>query len=280
MGNMSTILAALFCATAPVAAVDVIDSKTEQAQPSARLGKETVSVIRQAYEKGDYNEFLTEMNISYEKAMEENGLEGLIQMRKQEIPANFQEKWEQKFIELQKQRNAQLNSVLSDQDDSLFAQKVRSLAADLSTPEQEKAISKLHSLVAKTPGSGINDDENTLIDLDLEYEFKLLNAQMPLSDVSPDQILQHQIALRMEKMDRMIEASKNFKDASLKQAVSLASANLDERLARNLDGMDLNNLVKSHAKASNETEEKVFSILESYQSQFTDLMKQLGNEAR
>ena len=280
MGNMSTILAALFCATAPVAAMDAVDSKTEQVQSSLKLGKQTVSTIRDAYEKGEYNEFFTEMNVSFEQAVEENGLEGLIQMREKQVPADFQEKWEQRFSELQKLKNSELNSALSDKDDSLFAQKVRSLAANVSTPEQEKAICKINSLIAKAPGTGVNEDENTLIDIDLEYEYKLLHVQMPDSETSPEQRFQRQIALRMEKMDKMLEASKNFQDASLKQAVNLAASNFDARLIRNIDGTDLNNLFRSQAKPANETEEKVFAILESYQGQFSDLMKQLGNENR
>lgn len=277
MGNFSTVLAAIMCAVTPLASAEATELKTEQTQTSLKLGKETISSIRDSYQKGEYNEFLSETDASYSQALSDNGLDGLIQMRQKPIPAEFHEKWEQQFSDLQKLKNKELISAISEKDESLFAEKVRSVAANLSTPEQEKAIAKLNSLITKAPKTGANEDENTLIDIDLEYEYKMLNAQLPMSDISPQKSQVHQIALRMEKMDKMVEASKSFQDHSLKQAVGLAAANLDARLARNLDGTDLNALVKGKMKASNEVEEKVFSILTSYQGQFTDLMKEIGD---
>ncbi len=273
MGTINTILAACFCATAPISSIVFQDPKTESVASSIKLGKETVSSVRSGYENGIYNEFLTEMDAVYK----EGDLGGLLQMRQKEVPATFQEKWEEKFLDLQKERNDQLLSIISDKDDTVFAKKVRSLAANLLTPEQEKALSKLNGFIAMAPGSGANEDENTLIDIDLEYEYKLLHAGYPTSDVSPEKRGAYQLALRMEKMDKMVAASKNFEDASLKQAVGIAAASLDERLARNLDGVDLNRLLKAKAKPSNATEEAVYSVLSSYQAKFTDLMKQIDH---
>lgn len=267
MGNISTILAAILCATAPLASVEAQDPKTEMVQSNFKLGKETVSAVRTAYANGEYNEFFSEMDASYKEA----DLAGLVQMRSKEIPLEFQEQWEQQFIDLRNQKNAELLNVLSDKDNSPFAQKVRSVAAQLATPEQEKALTKLNAFIAMAPGTGANEDENAIIDIDVRSEFEQLHS---------DQGQDHQLALRMKKMDEMVKASQSFKDHSLKQAVSIASASLDQRLARNLDGSDLNALVKGKVKPSNETEEQVFSILSSYQGQFSDLMKQLDHANR
>ncbi len=275
MGHVNTILSAILCAVAPLTSTKAAPNfESEQMQSVAESGKETIAAIRAAYEKGEYGEFLNEMDVAYQ----DTDLDGLIQMRKQQIPGNFEDKWEKRFLELQKEKNRELLSVLSDRDDSIFAQKVRSVAANLSMPEQEKAISKLNSFIAMAPNTGANDDENKLIDLDLEYEFKLLHAQLPSEETSPQKRREQQIALRMEKMDRMVEMSKSFQDHSLKQAISLAAANFDARLARNLDGADLNALVKGKAKPSNALEEKVYAILSSYQGQFSDLMKGVLSE--
>lgn len=276
MGYISTILAAILCAGAPLANVEVQEQNIEQSQPTFHLGKDKVSSVRKAYNKGQYSKFLKEMDDSYKGA----DLSGLIQMRQKEIPASFQEQWEAKFSQLQKQRNQELLAAISDKDQSAFASKVRSLASDVSTEPQEKAVARLNSLIAMAPNSGANEDENSLIAIDLEYEYKILHAQMPLSDVSPEQMQEHQLALRMEKMDKMVQASKNFQDHTLKQAVGLAAANLDVRLARNIDGMDLNRLVRDQASATNETEEKVYSIISSYQGQFSDLMKEIDQANR
>ncbi len=274
MGSLNSFLAALFCATAPLASTGMVEAKgVEETTPAYQLGKETVSKIRVSYEKGQYDEFLAKMDREYKAA----DLDGLIQMRQREIPVEFQEKWEQEFTELQKHKNSDLLNAVADSDDSRFAEKVRTLAATIATPEQEKAVSRLHSLVVKAPNTGVNADENQLIEIDLEYEYKLLHAQLPNEEVSPQERTEHQIVLRMEKMDRMKEAAKKFQDHSLKQAVGLAASNLDLRLARNLDGADLNQMVKGKVKPANPLEENVLSILSSYQGQFNDLMKQLDH---
>ena len=276
MGNISTILAAILCAAAPLASMEVKDPKTEMRQSADQLGSRTVSSILAAYQNGDYREFFSGMDASHKAA----DLSGLTQMREKEIPLQFQQEWEQRFTDLRMEKNRDLLGAISDSDDSLFAEKVRSVAANLTTPEQEKALSRLHSLLTMAPGTGANEDENRLIDIDIEYEYKILHAEIPSSDVSLQQQQEQQIALRMEKMDKMVEASKTFQDLSLKQAVGIAAATLDQRLARNLDGADLNALAKGKVKPSNETEEKVYSILSSYQGKFSDLMKELDHANR
>jgi hypothetical protein len=274
MGNMiMAILTATLSAAMPVASAEISEIRKEQSQSNLTFGRDTISFVREKFNKGEYSDFLKKMDESFKQA----DLSGFIEMRQKPIPVDFQEKWEQQFSDLQKQKNKDLLQLLADEDDSIFTEKVRSLAANISTPEQEKAISKLHSFIAMAPNSGANEDENTLINIDLEYEYKLLNAKLPMSDVSFQQIQEHQIALRMEKMEKMITASKSFQDHSLKQAVGLAAANFDLRLARNLDGADLNAMTKGQIAPSNELEEKVYSILASYQGQFNDLMKKVND---
>ncbi|MBX7065788.1 MAG: hypothetical protein K1X28_01015 [Parachlamydiales bacterium] len=271
MGNISTILAALFCATAPVSSLLVASEpvKVEVSQSEIESGKEKISSIRKAYEKGEFDSSLKEMDESYKKA----DLSGLIQMRQKEVPVDFQEKWEQQFLDLQKERNRELIAVLSDTDDSPFARKVRSASVNLMTPEQEKAFSKLNSFIAMAPNSGANADENKLIDIDLEYEYKILHASLPTQDSDKDL----KLALRMEKMDKMLEASRSFQDVGLKQAVGIASDVLDASLARSLDGAYLNGLLKNKAKPANAAEEKVLSVLTLYQGKFSDLLKEIDN---
>ena len=216
------------------------------------------------------------MDVSYKNA----DLTNLTQMRGQEMPPQLEAEWEQRLNDLRMQKNNALLGAISDEDDSVFAEKVRSVAANLTTPDQEIALSRLHSFLAMAPGTGANADENRLIDIDVEYEYKLLHAELPMSEVSLQEIQQQQVALRMEKMDKMVEASKSFQDASLKTAVGIASQSLDQRLARNLDGADLNALVKGKAKPSNESEEKVYTTLLLYQGKFSDLMKEIDQTVR
>jgi hypothetical protein len=270
MGKISAILASIIFATAPLASGEGLVPRVEESQRMERLGKDTVSSVRKAYELGEYDEFLKSMDEAYKDA----DLSGLIQMRERDVPLEDQELLEAKFLALQMKKNGDLLKIISDFDDSVFADKVRSLAASSSTSAQEKAISRLNSHIAKAPNTGANQDENRLIDIDLEFEYKLFHAKFPLDNVSPQERNDHQLVLRMAKMDKMKEAAKNFQDHELKKAVDLAEANLDQRLARNLDGADLNALVKAKVKPANETQERVFSVISSYQGQFDDLMKE------
>lgn len=278
MGSINTILAALFCATAPMGSLVVTQAPVE-AVAEARLGKERISLIRAAYEKGEYDSFLKEMDDSYQAT----DLSGLIQMRQGHVPVEFQEKWEQKLLELQKERNQQLAAIIGDTDNSEFAGRVRSATINPLTPEQEKAFSRLNAFIAMAPNTGANADENKLIDIDLEYEYKTLHADLPEAkgaNLSADERQAFNIALRMEKMDKMKEAAKSFQDLSLKQTVGMASDTLDAMLARNLDGAYLNGLLRNKAKPANETEEKAFAILSLYQGKFTDLMKEIDHANR
>lgn len=276
MKTISTILAAILCSASPLMAQDETtkSAQSEQtAQIELRMGKENISVLRTAYQNGEYTQFLKEMDAAYQSALSENQLTGLSDMRVGEFPEmKDAQKWEDTAQELQKEKNHELLSLISDEDDSVFAQKIRSAAATLSSPEQQKAIAQLSLFHLMAPKAGKNADENSLIDLDLEYEFKIIHLNKPL-DTSSD-LRAKQYVLRMEKMDKAVEASKSFQDSSLKQAVGLSAANFDERLAQNWDVTDLNALAKGKIKPSNDQEEKVASILSAHQAKFNDLFKQ------
>ena len=265
MAYISTILAAVLCATAPLASREGESPKSEKVESNFKLGKETVASIRSNYENGKFNQFMFDMDEFYKKG----DLTPIVQLRENGNSQDLPQDWEAKFSSLQRQKNSELLAALSEDDTSIFASKVRSLSANILTPEQEKVITRINSFIAKAPNTGANVDENTLIDIDIEYEYKLLHLEDAEAPNLDKQALQ--IALRMEKMDKMHEASKSFEDKSLKQAVELAHATLDARLARNLDGADLNALAKK--KTDNKQEEVVYSIIRSYQGQFSDLMK-------
>jgi hypothetical protein len=251
MNLISTILASLFLAVTPLA---------------TNLGDTTISNIRKSYEKGEYNAYLKDMNTDYIKAVKDKELDGLVEVRSNSAKVDVK-KWEEKASKIQKLKNRELLSALNDNDNSLFAKKVRSASAILSTPDLEKAVATLDSLLYKAPGAGKNDDENALILIDLEYEYKLFRAETA----------EQRFALRMEKMDKMLAASKNFSDASLKQAVGLAAANFDARLAQILDSKDLADLAKGIVKPTNPTEQKVASIYAAYQADFADLFKEIAD---
>lgn len=273
MKNLSILLTVLSMGTTPLIGADKMAPKAQMEQPSQiqkKLGNSAISDIRQAYDNGDYNLFLKELDDSYQSARDQNQLTQLSEMR-EGVFADWG-KWEDRLRKLQEQKGKDLIAAVQDEPDSIFKERVLSAAAQLTSPEQDEALFRMATLRQMAPGTGENADENKLIDLDLEYEYKSLHISMP-GKSSADQ-KEKQIVLRMEKAKKMIDLSQAFQDVSLKRDVGLFVQDLDLRLAQIWDTMDLNGLVQSKQKPANRTEEKVASILNQYQEKFSDLTKQ------
>ena len=272
MKSISIILSSILCAASPLIAQDAPKPAAEQTLTQIQFGSDAIALIRADYQSGKYDELLTELDESYKQVQSESQLSGLADMRASIQPVPNLSQWEEQGLHLQKERSAALLSALSSDD--AFAEKVRSAAASLS-PEEEQAWLQLSHYRTMTPLSGQNADENRLIDLDLEYEYKALHLDMPLTQNQPvaDRHEKH-IALRMQKMERMAEVSKSFQSEALKETVQLASQSFDKRLVQQRDLGDLMALAKGKQKPQNSQEQKIASILASYQEKYSDLTKQ------
>ena len=270
MKGLSIILAALTAGTAPVLpqASSLATAIVQPAQ-AQRSGQEAVSSVRQVFEKGGYAKFLKGMDDSYRSVKEKGQLDQLIEMR----TGSFTElqDWESRAQELQNEKNKELLGAIEDQNKTPFAEKVRSAAANLSNKEQQDAVERLASFRAMAPGTGATDDENRLIDIDLEYEYKALHLDLPGASLAERR--EKQCVLKMEKLDKMLAASSSFQDASLKNTLETYQGNFDARLAQSWDISDLNFLVNGRQKPANAQEEKVASILTAYQEKFGALTK-------
>ncbi len=268
MKNLSIILTALTAGTAPLLPQTAPETK-EIVQPTARAersGKEALSEIRQTYDKGGYAEFLKELDDSY-KALKESGqLDGLAEMRLGSSP-KWQE-FEARVETLQNERNQELLDAIDTQKKTPFIEKVISATANLFDEEQRQAIDRIANLRGMAPGTGKNSDENRLIDLDLEYEYKSLHIDLP-GGVGIGR-REMQCALKMEQLDKMHAASSDFEDDSLNETVALFAERFDERLAQNWDIYDLNALAAGKKKPLDALEDKVASILTRYQEKFSD----------
>lgn len=279
MKNLSLILAILSLGTAPLLGVErALDenrgSPVVISISNEELGITAVQKIRSGYEKGLYSSFLEELDKSYQKAKNNGDLTELVGMR--EGPLGNWAEWESKMQDLQQKRNEALLSAIEGEKDSLFLDKVRSVSQKVTSVKEDEALAKLALFRQMTLDSGANVDENALIQLDLEYEYKALNMDQ-LGHFSPDLREKH-IVLRMEKMDKMKALANSFSDLSLKEAVLLSEENLDARLAQSWDSFDLSLLARGHTKAMNRVEEKVAFILNQSQEEVSHLANQLLNE--
>jgi hypothetical protein len=276
MKNLSIILTALSAGSAPLLPQTAPEPVqiVKPAYAAERSGREAVAMIRQTYEKDGYAEFFKELDDSY-TALKENGrMDEFAEMRIGYSPE--WEEWESRAAALQNEKKQDLLFAVQDQKMSPFVEKVRSVSANLSDESHENAIVQMANLRAEAPGTGKNSDENRLIDLDLEYEYKSLHIDLP--GLSAADRREKQCALMMEKLGKMLAASSEFKDAALKKTVALYADNFDARLAQSWDIADLNALTNGKRKPADALEEKVASILTVYQEKFSDLSRQFFAE--
>ena len=280
MKSITLTLAALLCSTSPILASDLSSQIVSEVQQSnLYLGKDYVESVRGQYASGAYNEFLKEMDETYNKAKEENQLEGLIAMRQEDAAIAKEhskeiERWNKMATTWTHERNRDLLKAVDDQSDSILGKKVKSISEENSS-DVEKAVAAYLNLRNFAPGEGKNADENLLIDLDLESEYKQIHLDSLALDGSISDTRQKHLVLVMEKMDRMLEASKKFEDQELKRTVELLAKTADVRYAKGIDLKDLNHLVRDKDLVLSESEKKVASILSSYQGKFTDLTKEM-----
>jgi len=272
MKNLSMILTALTAGTAPLLPQTAPEIK-EIVQPATvaeRSGKEAVGAFRQSYEEGGYAEFLKELDDSY-KALKESGqLDQLAEMR-----LGSSTKWQEfeaRAEILQIDRNQELVEALDGQKKTPFTEKVISATASLFDETHKKATDRMANLRGMAPGTGINSDENRLIDLDLEYEYKSLHIDLP--GAAGSEIREKQCALKMEQLDKMLAAAAEFEDGSLKEMVAQYGEHFDAGLAQNWDIYDLNALAAGKRKPADALEDKVASILTRYQEKFSDLWRE------
>lgn len=272
MKSITFLLTSLLGAGSPLLAqsaappTEVVQSATN----SFQLGGDEIRQVRADFNAGSYTKFLNSMDIDYQDAKKANGLEGLIEIRKEGGRTQIHPEFAHSFRVIQEQRNKQLVEATAG-DESLFAQKVRSAAT--SHPSREES---LISLYGKVPGTGKNSDENRLIDIDLEYYYKGIHLDAD-TKLSHQEKKQRHIALEMEKMDRMLKASQSFEDKNLKSAVERDGATLDLRLARNYDMSDLNALARGKIKPLSPLEERVATIVSRSQGDLAELHRQLIN---
>jgi len=268
---ISFVLASILCVATPATTDERPASSASSVQVvshSFELGTEVVQQARQNYVDGQYSEFLKKMDRDYLSAKKENGLEGLIEIRKESARAQIHPEFARSYRVIQETKNEQLLASVKGSEDSVFVQKVRSAAS--STQAIDDSLS---SLSAKVPGSGKNADENQLIDIDLEYYYKGIHLDS-LNGKSTDRKQKH-MALDMERADRMVQASQAFEDKALKAAVEKQARSLDGLLARNYDLQDLHALSLGKIKPSTPAEKEAATAVSRAQSALADLHRHL-----
>ncbi|HLB52724.1 MAG TPA: hypothetical protein VJK48_03320 [Chlamydiales bacterium] len=242
------------------------------------LGKTAVAEVRKAYEAGECDLFLQEEEERYQKALIAGEIDLLGSIRPG-LSSDLK-KWETQGKKLQQEKQKELLVfVKSSKEKNVFIEKVLSAATDpISSANEQDAIDLVTHLRQMAPGTGTTPEENLLIAIDLEYEYKALHLDLP--DAPLIEKRTKQCVLKMDKLHAMQTAAEQFQDESLKEAIVAYAASFDARLAQSWDMADLNGLANGRKTPENASEEKVASILALHQDKFSKLTKQLIEEGK
>lgn len=261
---MKNLAAALLLATS-----SMVSPLTGAAMPSPSttstipiLGENEVASVRARYEAGDFDAFLREMDVPYREAQKGGAIESLSDMRKNSAPL-AQEGAARAIIQ---ERNQKLLALAGEQKGAFF-DKVRSMASEDLSQED------FGYLRHKELGSGKNGDENQLIALDVEYEYKILHLDRPsVEGKSVENRKEKVLALRMQKGDKMEEAASKFSDSALQARVTSYVAHLDHLLAQRCDAADLLSLQRQGIRGGGSlVEQQVLLIMQEAQDQLLSL---------
>lgn len=279
MYNFGIVLTFLFASLSPVETTQEVKEPIviRASEDRVRMGREAVADVRIAYEKGEFDAFLKEMDADFLAAKESAQFEQFLEMRKAVAPSEQSSDWARLFEEWKEERNEKLLQSCKGKEDLLFCKKVTSISTPIPA-DQKQALKQLSAYRFMTPGSGKTAEENRLIDLDVEYEYKMIHADSAnLLDPAPSEHRVQQEVLAMEHMDKLEKlASSNLEDPSLKKAIELAAMGQDERLAQIRDAFDLQTLTQR--SPLDPTEKLLAAILESYQAKYSQLYQVLLND--
>lgn len=284
MKSISLCLAAILCAGSPLVASDAVaEPKKEQETQKATnlsLSKDYLNSVRSQYENGQYQEFLDEMELDYIRAKQDDALAGLVAIRKEEtLIAKAQEKTTEKWNQLsqswENERNKELLKLISSDDSSPLAQKIRSVVTPLD-PVFKETLTYFAGLRNFEPGQGKNADENTLIDRDIELEYKWghFGSQMALGKRAPDS-REKLIALHLDLVSKLLKDSKQFQDKDLQKKVEILANALNAFYERKIDAEDLQRLALGATLPANDLEKKAADIVAAYAEKFSEQTKEL-----
>ncbi len=231
-----------------------------------QTGTDSVRSVRNGYERGAYAPILKELDDDYRQHKDQ--LDGLIQTRPGLTAAT---ETPSEVAALLQERNAQLREAIAGQPNQIVSHQVQALLESPLTESQLDAWNRFATYRLLPPGTAATAEENQLVDLDLEYEYKALHLEL----IAPEGANKAEIglALAMEHLEKIGLVAANFEDVDLKQAASHLAASFDSLQAQAADRSALRDLALGKRPPANEIEAKVASILVAFETQRADLYR-------
>lgn len=242
---------------------ETIQPAQEAVSRAQLTGNERVAALRADYEHGKFNSLLDFLEAEYAKLKKSGRVDEFAEMRRvgeaNERMKGLSGQFDKMAADLLQERNGELRALCEGHEGEAAALLIQSVASPVDEKEAMRALSALRF---KTPDQAANVDELALIEIDLAYEFKSVHLGLNQDEV------EKQIVLGMDKMQKMVQASESFSDASLKETVANAALGFDAAQAKHLDMRELLALAK---KPSSDLERSVGGILTAYKAQKDDL---------
>ena len=247
----------------------------QQAKPATLL----VDEVMQEFNTGKYKDFLSGLDKQWSKDQTEFKMNSLLDERKKlaNLPSKNPKDTEAYSLaseNLLKQRDQALIDLCMSYPTSPESTSVKNMIFLTLSAEQKKSLDYLYSLKLKFKGDGKTPLENELIRLDVEYWLKSLSLDAAtLEQKDPLNVaVKKQVALELEKLEKMKDAALKDPDSAAGHAILVAYGVYPKHKAVLLEEARLNLLAKGLVAPTSPFEEKAKTIMQSFNEKHLSLV--------
>ncbi|MBP9841929.1 MAG: hypothetical protein KBC64_05850 [Simkaniaceae bacterium] len=247
----------------------------QQTKPATLL----VDEVMKEFNEGKYRQFLSRLDKEFEKDRTEFQMNPLLDERKKvaALPAKHPKEaaaYAEASESLLKQRDQALIELCMASPTSPESTSVKNMIFLTLSTEQRKSLDYLYSLRSLFKGDGKTPLENELIRLDIEYWLKALSLDAATLEQkeSLEISMKKQIALDLEKLEKMKDAALKDPDSAAGHAILVAYGVYPKHKAVLLEEKRLNLLAKGISAPKTSFEEKAKVIMQSFNEKHLTLV--------
>ena len=259
--------------TAPRENTQVIEIK--QTKPATALVDEVV----QEFNEGKYRSFLSRLDKQWAKDRTEFQMNSLLDERKKvaSLPSKNPKEAESyaKASEIiLKERDQALIELCMNSPASPESTSIKNMIFLTLSADQRKSLDYLYSLKLMFKGDGKTPLENELINLDVEYWLKSRSLDVATLEQkeSLETSLKKQLALDLEKLEKMKDAALKDPDSAAGHAILVAYGVYPKYKAVLLEESRLNLLAKGMIAPDSPFEEKAKKVMQSFNEKHLQLV--------
>lgn len=254
--------------------------KVEQIQ--VENGVQQVEQLSTAYEKGEYSDFLTQLDTNYQRERELGHFDDFLLSSQQERVAGDLEattpeerdEFRERFFALFEERNNKLLEVCVGSKDLEICQVINRLANRAPFTEEEERGILYFRLLEEGAIKPTSPTEEQLFTVAEEYALKeLMIDRMVFAEGMPmHEAQKKKFILQREKIDKMKAITTQNPDLEASKRISAAASAMDRFWANRIDLCYLRSLEQNLIFPQNETEVKVQEVMIEYSAKKNKLI--------